>query len=290
VDVPAFHSAFRIQEAARPNEIFINIPARGVDENVEGAIARDEDGQLWILRQGALRPNSVLGQVTLAEFHLHTALSNVDVSPAPNNSERQYYAVACPQEIPEIVRNQTAAFVLECDRVRRRRHGSLTPAEQLTDPLAQAFESAEGRPETVTSFWRRASVAREIIRNQTRVWQALKRRFGARLTNPRVERLGTDALISRHGASPLLVEIKTSTRASSIHEGLGQLIIYGDLYRSLPNSTDVIRVLLVPDNEPVRSALVQVFTSRQIIIHTYTDGDPVIFSREFLALADASGP
>jgi hypothetical protein len=96
---------FRIEaDDRRPNAAEINVPANGIDVNVLGAIGEDERGRRWILRQGFLSHNHELGGVGLAEFPRYTNLPEAEVDPAPSNSDRRYYAVACVEDSPLEVR------------------------------------------------------------------------------------------------------------------------------------------------------------------------------------------
>jgi hypothetical protein len=102
------------------------------------------------------------------------------------------------------------------------------------------------------------------------------------MTNPILERLETDLVIDRPGDTPLLVEIKTDSNATSVQQGLGQLLIYGDLY-SPTDGSGVVRVLLVP-KQP-RQALATTCIRLGIQIHTYNDPDAINFHPAFRTLA-----
>jgi hypothetical protein len=276
-----------VQRADKPNAVLINVPAEGIDENVLGAVACDENGGLWILRQGMLQKSGGMSEVGFGEFPNHTVLQSVEVIPAPKNTDRQYYAVACVDEAPELVRAATASFVQECDFVRRRKQGTLTAAEQRQRRLELALKMAGGSPETREKYQRKARDAKEITVKQTPVWQALLALLGSRMTNPGFGILKTDAVVHRHGMPPILIEIKTDTGSSSIQQGLGQLMIYGDLLEQLGEAAGIARVLLLPGKPP--SAVSAVLAARGIAVHTYTEGDPIIFSAAFLQFV-SDGP
>jgi hypothetical protein len=276
-----FLSHFRVQVAADPHAVEINIPSDGINENVLGAVAVDDAGRRWILRQGWLRSNAELGEVGLEEFPNHTTLISVEVVPAPQNHNRLYYAVACVDNPAEEVQAATAAFVHECDFVRRRRYDLITPAEHRIGPLAEVIRMAEGPPEDQTSYLRRAANAREILRRQARVWRALQALLGTRMHKPVIERLETDAMIDRDGELPLLIEIKSDNGAAAIEQGLGQLLLYGGLYRRHPKGSEVELVLLLPDLP--RPQLTRVLEDHSIVVATYEDTDPPKFHSDFLA-------
>jgi hypothetical protein len=176
----------------------------------------------------------------------------------------------------------TAAFVVECDRVRRRHYDLLTPNDRHLSAVAAAVRMVEGPPETRTNYWRRAVDAREITRRQTPIWQELKKLLGDRMGKPTLELLETDALIERAGEIPVLIEIKTDSRASSIQQGFGQLLLYSGIYRRHPDGGSVELVLLLPESP--RAELKRVLTDHRIIVATYEGGDPPVFDPEFLAL------
>jgi hypothetical protein len=141
---------------------------------------------------------------------------------------------------------------------------------------------AEGPPEDQMSYLRRAANAREILRRQARVWRSLQALLGARMRKPAIERLETDAMIDRPGELPLLLEIKIDNGAAAIEQGLGQLLLYGSLYRHHPQGSDVQLVLLLP--EAPRPQLMQVLADYSIIVAVYEDSDPPKFDSNFLAL------
>jgi hypothetical protein len=163
-----FVTTFRRQLEKKPNIVFIDIPISGINENVLGAVGVDALGKRWILRQGFLRGNGELGGVSLREFPSHTTLVFAEVTPRPSNQDRRYYAVACVDDQAEAVQSATAAFVLECDRVRRRKYGMLAPGEVSLGALSQSIRLAEGSPEMLTSYWRSRADPQQIIRRQTK--------------------------------------------------------------------------------------------------------------------------
>jgi hypothetical protein len=138
-------------------------------------------------------------------------------------------------------------------------------------------------PEERISYWRRETGARQIHNRQARVWRALRALFGIRMHKPVIGPLETDAMIERPGELPLLVEIKSDSGAAAIEQGLGQLLLYGGLYRRHPEGSDVELVMLLPSVP--RSALTEVLADYSIIVTTYDEStDPPTISSDFLAL------
>jgi hypothetical protein len=272
-----FVTTFRLQREKTPNTVFVDIPVRNINENVLGAIGIDDVGRRWILRQGLLRENGELGGVNLDEFHNHTTFLSVEVEPPPKNQDRRYYVIACVDEPTEAVQSATAAFVLECDHVRRSKYNMLAASEVAVDALSRSIRLADGSPETRLSYSRSPADAQVIIRRQTNVWQALKKLLGSRMSNPVIERLAMDALIERRGELPLLVEIKTDNGATAIQQGFGQLLLYAGLY---PDPVEM--VLLLP--KAIRPELERILTRHSIVVATYENIDQPKFHGDFLKL------
>jgi hypothetical protein len=205
-----------------------------------------------------------------------------EVEPRPSNADRYYYVVACVDGLAEEVQAETVAFVEECDRVRRRKHNMLGLVERDVAALSTSIRLAQGAPETRLNYWRSAAHRQQVIRRQTRVWQALSVLVGKRMHNPVVERLAMDAMIDRPGEPSLLIEIKTDSGATAIEQGLGQLLLYGGLYQALSERSEVELVLLLP--KAPQQELTSILKSHGISIATYEDTEIPTFHHDFLSL------
>jgi len=107
------------------------------------------------------------------------------------------------------------------------------------------------------------------------------------MRKPLIERLEMDLLIERPGESPVVVEIKTDNGAAAIQQGLGQLLLYGGLYRRHPEGSVAELILLIPNRLP-STHVAQVLAEYGVRVLTYEDLDPPVFSREFLEICRLS--
>lgn len=94
--------------------------------------------------------------------------------------------------------------------------------------------------------------------------------------------------IDAPGLVPLLIEIKTGCSTHDVHTGVGQLMLYRNLF---PNLVSHRAVLLIDVDLPSR--LREAVAALDIIVHRYRwEGDDgerqVIFAPEFLALCGAA--
>lgn len=269
----------------------INEPRVPGDYNSGSAIGFDAAGELYLLRQGLLRPN-VSGGHTISgtEFVSRTGLQPVGVEAEGLAKKRQWFIVCSLDSSPDEIRRATSRFVDRCAAARI----ASDAGESLAgiDP-SELFASGESGG-TYKLAARSAQEERTIVRLQGAVWLTLAKLLtpaGIRIRKGR-HPLGfeVDAEIDGGKVTPLLVEIKTGTGASEIHAGVGQLHIYP---RLIPRLSDYDRALLLPGlpAPAVRAAV----SSCGIAIYTYDlrereGAEPdVTFSPEFLHRCGLSG-
>lgn len=233
VDPTGKYWAVQINEADTPG-----------DANVTSAIALDDDGRPYLLRQGRLNP-ATRGEppVLYAEFRRLTGLTPATVTNGNTNIERDWYVVTELDVPNEVIRANTARFVDACMIARSKGKGVGTPADLAIIAELGAQDETGG---TYLLGAQPARDAKTVRKWQGEVWTAMAKLLRAEefsVEKPRpAGRYEVDAEIVR-GTCRLLVEIKTGAAAADVYTGLGQLMIYAKL---LPRLASYRPVLLLP--------------------------------------------
>jgi hypothetical protein len=272
----------------------INAPASPGDYNSLSAIAADETGGLHLLRQGWLRGRRPAPDIREEEFKAITGLSPEVVSGAGRAALRQWFRVASFDDPPERVRRTTARFVELCWAAR-------TPIGKKDQVVsgnavsAEADDAVVGGEEHSGDYIlpeRPAADAKIVRKLHGQVWKSLATILGDSEIGyrkwSRSPGYEIDMEIDAPGLVPLLIEIKTGCSTHDVHTGVGQLMLYRNLF---PNLVSHRAVLLIDVDLPSR--LREAVAALDIIVHRYRwEGDDgerqVIFAPEFLALCGAA--
>lgn len=221
----------------------INPPNIPGEEHGLAAVAIDASGRRWLLRQGVLHKNRLSDRID-RDFGALTGLRPVDVKDA----KRPWYPVELLESVATSLPYGTLEFARRCAFAR-----SPTGVEHSSH--AELFGAAE----IAGSYFLKAShrVEREVTRKQGYVWEAFEKiakQNDARLTKPR-HAMGyeVDGLLDNAGAK-FLLEIKTTTLASDVYTGVGQLHLYDQL---VPGVKGARKVLLLPGTpgEEIKAAV-----------------------------------
>ncbi|MBW9075790.1 hypothetical protein [Agrobacterium deltaense] len=117
-----------------------------------------------------------------------------------------------------------------------------------------------GAAEIAGSYFQKAvhRAKREVQRRQGYVWQALKKiadRNNVDLTKPcHAAGYEVDGFL-KNAHSGFLIEIKTTTAAADIYEGVGQLHLYGHLIKGVKAATKVLLLPKAPRPEIMQAVL-----------------------------------
>ena len=248
--------ALQINEAGTPG-----------DANVTSGIAVDEQGGVFLIRQGRLNmPVAGMGHILEDEFRRLTGLKpSIVLNGDTSGKKREWYVVTRLDVGADEIRDATGRFV---DRyaLARLRYAELNGDLPDTTPIDEV--SRDENADSYTVGAREAQGEREVRRLQGEVWQALA--FLLRFNNIAIDK-------PRHAAGyevdavaavpdgPLLIEIKTASSAADIYGGMGQLQLYP---RLLPKLGEHKLVLLLP-NLP-HPALVEAIAACGVLLHTYS--------------------
>jgi hypothetical protein len=239
-------------------------------------VAKDKNGRAYLMRRGLLQSNGATKAVRENQFASRSGLLPVSVSGTLRN--QIWYVVAALDEGPDALIATTGQFVRACDFARSEKW-----ADGEKPPAPDYFVSSS---ESGGSYLISAKAAREerIVRKlHGDIWQALSKSLGAsgvKLTKYR-HPLGyeIDGAFSTSNGSEFLIEIKTSSSSSSIHEAIGQLHLYPSLMPILKNSKRFLLLPSLPDK-----SLVDAITKLGISLHTFTaESDTVALSSELIA-------
>ncbi|PBC04277.1 hypothetical protein [Mesorhizobium sp. WSM3860] len=207
----------------------INEPTKPGDYNALSAIAEDETGGRYLLRQGRLHGGPNAATIQESEFAARTGLSHIEVEATGNAAARRWFLVANLDDPPEAVIRDTARFVDFCWSARMPGRATPMPQSSVGETLA--------RPETggfYTVGPKTASEARQIKRLQGEVWIALAEKLSAQNIpyEKRRQQGGyeIDMKIDRRDQDALLLEIKSGSGAADLHTGIGQLHLYRQLF------------------------------------------------------------
>ncbi len=246
----------------------VNPPLSSTYRNVVGLVARDDDGKRWMLHRGHLHMSGF--NIDAERFRRSVRLASEPVVLSTGDvAPYEYYRVADLDDWPEVVVLQTARFVDECARLR-------TMYANRSERTSHTPKSGRAKlsPELTGGYSLPAQEERDAYRWHADVWAALADRIDARgvaHSNGRVGRFGPDLKTPAH-----LFEIKSDTAASSVQQGIGQLLLYEALL-----GRRFRKVLVLPAPLPAFSG---VLNKLKIEVLTYTrKGRSVSFSERELA-------
>lgn len=237
------------------------------DKGPTTVLGCDDLGRHILLREGRLQKNN-LSRLIKDDFAKLSGLAEVPLIVKGERSARHFYVVADLGAAPESIVAQTAAFANACVRARSRAGGG------------------EPRPvddETIVTYgmdekWRVTKSTRpggtfEVKALQGHVFAELKKVVGKELRKPKRNGFCVDAMIE---PANLLIEIKTSTSAHAIYEGVGQLQLYPSL---IGIASAPATALLLPD-DPLKPIMAAALEEAGIQVFTYgieqTTGKPRI--------------
>lgn len=237
-------TALGIDPTGRDWAVQINEAKVPGDLAVTSAIAVDQGGRPFLLRQGRLSANGVSRKPILyEEFARLTGVSAARVTNGNTSITRDWYTVTPLDVDAEDIRRFTARFVDICAAARLAVGGTGHPAEA---DISTALEAGDEIGGFYTTTARPAIPERQLRRLQGEVWIAMAARLrgeGLEVAKPRHSAgYEVDAEITGNKCK-LLVEIKSGASASDVHTGVGQLLLYPAL---LPRLAHHRRVLLLP--------------------------------------------
>lgn len=261
----------------------LNEPEQGTENPLSG-LARNSNGQRYLLRQGTLHKNAQSVRVESNEFEERTGLKPAAVTIDGKSAKRAWFIVtALDRPAAEICQN-TAAFVDRCCLARD--PNAALVAKHDRERLTELF----GKPEQGGQITGHPTInLNQRRRIQGEVWQKLNALLvadGRRLDKPKHARgYEVDGEIEAP-TERLLIEIKTDSTAADVYTGIGQLTVYPKL---LPRLLDHRRVLLLPRSPS--GALIEAIRECGVDLHSYElklDGEQVYvnFSAQFLQLCN----
>ncbi len=243
-------------------------------------IAKDKAGNFYLLRKGRLQKNARSDRnVTEAQFALRSGLRSVSLASRYDTVEDPgWYVVSALSETTDVLIQTTAQFVRACDFARQPYAANTTPR-----PTPSYFVSTTEVGGTYLVNARAAQPAQTILRLHGDVWLTLSKKLsnrGIKMSKCRHD-LGyeIDGFIKTPDGRNILVEIKTSSSASSIHGAVGQLHMYPSL---MPELRSAHKFLLLPSlPEPT---VIDAIKELGITIETFdhTDMTDIKISQRFL--------
>lgn len=247
------------------------------DANVTAAIALDSGGRPYLLRQGRLSARRKSEQpISFEAFRKLTGAAPVPVVNGDTRIRRDWYVVTALDVSSEDIRQNTARFVDLCVLARSHGKGAGDPEDFTVLETLWSEDEAGG---TYVIPATSASDPREIRRLQGEVWQkmaAMLRSHGATVDKPRHAKgyeVDAEVLIFRRR---LLVEIKSSARATDVYGGLGQLQLYRKLLPRLEHHEPVLLLPRLP--APALAAAVRACGVALIVYELKLDGNRVSVS------------
>ncbi len=205
----------------------INPATSGINTNVQGLIARDGNGNRWLMHQGRLHPRDVrISQDMFDQFYIK---ERTDVS-FSNGKTVGYHKVACLDgDGIRLIRN-LSKFVHACDEIRTY-WADISSGSHLETVL----KNSERRfnQEVHGSSFRAGTKGRVFKRNHGKVVNELAEYLEAKgyevdnRYNKR--RLGPDLMAFRPDYPSLLFEIKTRLDMTHLYCALGQVFVYEEL-------------------------------------------------------------
>ncbi len=240
-------------------------------------IAKDKAGNAYLLRKGRLQKNARSDQnVTEAQFALRSGLRSVSLLSGNNSAvDGGWYVVSAISETTDVLVQTTAQFVRACDFARQ--------PSAAGRPTPSYFVSTTEVGGTYLVNARAAQPAQTILRLHGDVWLTLSKKLsnrGIKMSKCRHD-LGyeIDGFFKTPDGRSILVEIKTSSSASSIHGAVGQLHMYPSL---MPELGSAHKFLLLPSlPEPT---VIDAIKKLGICIETFDHSDmtDIKISQQFL--------
>ncbi len=236
------------------------------DKGPATVLATGDDGRRYLLREGRLTPNRISGaEFIIDTFAELTGLTEVPIMIDGARSKRQWFVVADLGASPREIVEQAADFSIACLRARVLTGGirESEPQDQDDEERPSYGLDEKGRITTRT----RPGGTVEVRELQGYVHKALKKIVGEALRKPKRKGYCVDGMVE---GSNLLIEVKTSTSAHSIYEGVGQLNLYPSLIgiKGQPE-----RALLIPDRRPLKPVMVAALDAANISVFTYSIDD-----------------
>jgi len=217
--------------------VMINAPSVPGDANGLSAVATDRRNRRWLLRQGFLRRQRA-DDITQPLFDRVTRMKPVRVIMQAGRG-RTWYRVAMLDGPAERIQAQTTAFVEQCALVR----AHYDPDAVMTPASLNLAALLTGTPEAIHTHDVPPQDGYSVAGTHARVWQALHGRLAEHCIvsgkPPPSGGFEVDLVVLAN-PSPLLVEIKTSAEASSVHAGVGQLMLYRRIFPELARCEPVL--------------------------------------------------
>jgi hypothetical protein len=264
----------------------INIPAAPATENGLSAVARDTEGNLYLLRQGRLQSNNQSDLVSEEDFRQLSGLSPVAAYFGDTPARRAWYVVTQITDDEAEMRGNTAGFVKICADIRA--PGAMDGARGKADVADFGERFGKDEQDGTSTYWAKGG-SRLMRRRHAQVWQALNavlRKSGRKLWKPAPARgYETDGEIIGQSGN-VLIEIKTGRSAVEVYAGVGQLLLYSKMLSRLDGHR---KVLLLPGKPtPI---LAQALSEIGVELHLYEVADPedwgkAVFSKPFLELCE----
>ncbi|WP_131618230.1 hypothetical protein [Roseivivax marinus] len=226
-------------------DVQINEAEKPGDPNVLSAIAHDEKGRSFLLRQGRLT-SPVAGSKPILEdeFRARTGLAPETVENGDTPGKRREWYVVTPLDVSaDEIRFATGRFVDICAKARERETAGNGMLPDTTPIFGFGNDETGG---TYTVGAQKAQDAKKIRKQQGEVWQRLAiilREAGIAIDKPKhASGYEVDAVIAGPG-DPILLEIKSGATAADVYTGMGQLQLYPKL---LPQLGRHQLILLLP--------------------------------------------
>jgi hypothetical protein len=255
-------------------------------QRCSSAIAVDEKGRRYLVRQGDLHDNSASARIKGVAFAHRTGLEPIEMAVGRKKARKSWYVVACLDgNSSRVIRNNTVDFVRRCWNART--YGETAGKDH--DRLDLLF----GKPERGGWFdVDPTQTPRRVLRVQGYVYECLEqilKESDITLRKPRhAANYEVDGTIETLQGS-ILLEIKTSISAADVYCGVGQLIIYPII---LPDLAGHARILLLPDTPP--KPLIEALNGCEIELHYYaikrgSKRAEAVFSSSFLQRCGITG-
>tara|TARA_R110001606_G_scaffold137327_5_gene275229 strand:+ start:1325 stop:2338 length:1014 start_codon:yes stop_codon:yes gene_type:complete len=236
------------------------------DKGPATVLATDVAGRRYLLREGRLTPNKISGTNFIIDtFAKLTGLAEVPLMIDGAQSKRQWFVVADLDASPREIVEKAADFSIACLRARVLTGGFAEVKSQVPDD-EQTFTYGLDERGRITTYSRPGGTV-EVRELQGYVHEALKKIVGNSLKKPKRKGYCVDGMVE---CANLLIEIKTSTSASSIYEGVGQLNLYPSL---IGIKGDPERALLIPDRQPIKLIMASALDAAGISVFTYNIED-----------------
>lgn len=234
------------------------------DKGPVTVLAIDDTGQRYLLREGRLTANRVSNFV-IDQFAKLSGLTEVPLMVAGQRSNRHWYVVANLDAQPADIVTQTADFSNACAHARTLAGGGKQAIDEEDEGEKRPTYGMDEEGRITTRTHPGGSIkVREL---QGYVYKALKKIVGDDLRKPKRNGYCVDGMIE---PANLLIEIKTGTSAHCIYEAVGQLQLYPRLIGILDAPEPA---LLIPDQRPLKPAMVAALADANISVFTYRIDD-----------------